>query len=203
MAEAGTTIAARAGRAAVSPTFPDHPFWDYSLVLYAKPEAAAACLGLQRRRGTDANLLLLCCWCAATGRGVLGVRRIERLVAEVAAWRTEVLEPLRAVRTRLGQATAPGDLAAALRGRVLAVEVDAEHVEQLALAAGVEPLAEAQSRAGPAATAARNLADYLAATGIEVDEADRADLAALVRAAFPELGEAETAALIGRAAARP
>src|SRR3954470_3940357 len=42
--------------------FLPHPFWNFSLELYAGEGVAEACLDLQERRGCDVNVLLFCCW---------------------------------------------------------------------------------------------------------------------------------------------
>ena len=48
--------------------FLPHPFWNFSLELYAGDGVAEACLDLQERRGCDVNILLFCCWLGASGR---------------------------------------------------------------------------------------------------------------------------------------
>jgi uncharacterized protein (TIGR02444 family) len=179
--------------------WPADPFWDYSIELYGRPGVEAACLELQRRHGLDVNLVLLCCWAATRGveldRGVLSQAR-----SALAAWHAEVVRPLRTVRRRLkAELTAPDPesiaelwpgIAAAIRERALALEIDGEHLAQLWLARLVAPLpASARSEA---ALAGANLSRFR-----PFDRGDREALRTLLAAAFPEAGVAELDAATG------
>ena len=44
---------------------PESIFWQYSIVFYARPGVAAACLALQDREKADVNLILLAFWLAS------------------------------------------------------------------------------------------------------------------------------------------
>ena len=57
--------------------FLPHPFWNFSLELYAGEGVAEACLDLQERRGCDVNILLFCCWLGASGRPTLTADRLR------------------------------------------------------------------------------------------------------------------------------
>ena len=118
--------------------FPDHPFWDFSLALYAKPGVAESCLRLQDGLGLDVNLLLYACWTAARGGERPSPDGWRRLVDETAVWRSQVVEPLRSVRRFLKDAEAT-PWSTGLRERVKALELDAEHAEQLMVAARAGP----------------------------------------------------------------
>ncbi len=168
-------------------TFPRNPFWDFSLAVYGREGVAAACLALQDRRHADVNVLLFCCWVAASGRGVLDAAGIETALALVRPWQDEVVAPLRSARKRLKHArvSAPGTTLEALRRRVADAELDAEHVEQLMLAATRSRGAGADvSAAGGPADAAANLRSYFDAMGVAVGETDLADLTALLAGVF-------------------
>jgi uncharacterized protein (TIGR02444 family) len=172
----------------MSQPFPVNAFWDFSVAAYRQPPAASACLALQARYGVDVNLLLFCCWVAAAGGGRLDDGRLERAAAAVDRWQRQVVGPLRALRGRLkgGFESAPAELAAHLRGRILAVELDAEHVEQLVLAATVDrPSDDARPAARCLQDAAANLAAYFALLGGHPDDTDRRDLRAIIEACFP------------------
>ncbi len=179
--------------------FPQSEFWDYSIELYADEGVAGACLGLQQRHAVDVNLVLFCLWAGASGRDALGAARLERAMAAVAVWHEEVVRHLRKLRRRLkgGLNPAPGDLAQALRHAVAAIEIDAEHVEQLMLAATLEGPATGATEISRAGAAADNLWAYLAALGVEPEAADRADAAVLLAAAFPTVA-AHVLAALGR-----
>ncbi len=167
--------------------FPDNAFWDFSLALYRGPGVEAACIGLQDRLAIDVNLLLYACWIAATGRARMAREDWARLIGDMAAWRGQVVEPLREIRRRLkagGWSGVPAPLAESLRDRVKALELDAERAEQLAIAAHAPPDAGESPAAGAReADATANLQDYIQAAGAHPTDTDLADLGILARAA--------------------
>ena len=81
--------------------FLPHPFWNFSLELYAGEGVAEACLDLQERRGCDVNILLFCCWLGASGRPTLTADRLRAILKASDAWQAEIVRPLRAVRRLL------------------------------------------------------------------------------------------------------
>ena len=162
---------------------PESPFWDFSLATYGRPGVAPACLGLQERRGADVNVLLFCCWVGASGRGTLGEEGMAGVLAAARPWQADVVSPLRGARKAL---KGRGEPAETLRRRVAAVEIDAEHIEQLALESAVTRPADAgRPEAARMADATANLAGYFRALGIAADESDRADAATILAGAFP------------------
>jgi uncharacterized protein (TIGR02444 family) len=169
--------------------WPANPFWDYALELYRRPGVEAACLELQERHGLDVNLILLCCWLASRGI-VADAAMLARIARAAEVWQEQLVRPLRAVRGRLKTALRkpqPGSIAArwpeltgALRQRVLAAETDGERLEQLLLA---ELAGELVPTASPGvALASANLARYQ-----RFAPPDRAALAMLLQAAFPNV----------------
>jgi uncharacterized protein (TIGR02444 family) len=171
-------------------TFPDNPFWNFSLTVYDRPGVAEACLRLQDRHGLDVNLLLVCCWAGAQGRG-LDSAGIARLAAAVTDWHHAVVQPLRGVRRWLKtQAAAPAGLAGALRTAIKGKELEAERIEQQLLYDALGgPAADTASLCEEDALAAKNLRLYLEVSGLEPDAVDTAALAALLQGAFPSLTE--------------
>ena len=106
-------------------------FWSFGLALYDR--SAPLCLELQDRGGRDVNLLLLCCWCGMVRGLALQAADLAALEAALEPWRSEVVQPLRAVRRFL-----KGDsLAAGLREQVKAAELAAERVAQRRLLAAL------------------------------------------------------------------
>lgn len=109
-------------------------FWDFSLVLYARPGVEAALLALQDEEGLDVNLILFCLYAGARGRSLeeatlAGMRGIG------AGWGQGVVAPLRAARRAL-KPIAEGDAAAArLRAEVKRLELAAEKEMQVRLEA--------------------------------------------------------------------
>lgn len=135
------------------------PFWRFSLGFYRQPGVADACIALQDGCGVDVNILLFLLWLATTKRRVpLGTARA--LCAQAAAWRDDVVVPLRTVRRKLksGSALVERSTAELFRTRIKALELEAERLQQEALfglAAGLatEPVEtiEAAARANVAA----------------------------------------------------
>lgn len=163
--------------------------WEFSLEVYGREGVGPACLGLQDRHALNVNVLLLCCWLARHGRRALAGAELARLEAAVAPWHAAVILPLRGIRGRLKRAPhmAPREEdAAALRRRVLEIELDAERLEQdmLVRALGSAPAA----RAAPREAAAASLEAYLEARGVRPGGADRAALEVLIAAAVGEDG---------------
>jgi uncharacterized protein (TIGR02444 family) len=168
--------------------WPANPFWDYAVELYRQKGVEAACLELQQRHGLDVNVVLFCCWLAS--RGIAADEAVlRRIVERAGAWQEEFVRPLRTLRSRLKVTLVepqPGsiparwpELIAALRRRVLALEIDGERLEQLLLA---ELAADLAGTATPGvALASINLRRYW-----RFAAADRAPLATLLQAAFPE-----------------
>ena len=172
--------------------FPEHPFWDWSLRVYAAEGVGPACIALQEARGLDVNLMLFCVWFAASGRGRMTADELAAAAAAVDAWHREVVRPLRAVRTRMkgGMPPAPAALAESLRQRIQKIEIDCEHAEQLMLAAAAGRLpGPGRDAAARAADAEANAGRYVESRGGPLSEDDRARLGAVLRAAFSGLGE--------------
>lgn len=165
--------------------FPASPFWDFSLALYGADGVAPACLRLQERHGVDVNFLFFCLWYGVT-RGPIGADRMAAQRYAVAAWHDEVVRHLRALRRRLKSPIGPvdPDLAQALRARIQKVEIDAEHIEQLTLAADADPPPGRVDQADARTNAAANAAAYIAMLCAQPDVDDRRDLALLVESAL-------------------
>jgi len=164
--------------------FPDHPFWDFSLRVYGSEGVAPACLKLQEAHGIDVNVLLVCCWLGASGRGAVGSEDIAQIVGAVSAWHGEIVRGLRAVRKRLKEPVGgeDRDLALSVRKQVQKIEIDAEHIEQLMLAAAAEALPDA-APGNPAEDARANAEAYFTQLHISLDDEDRAALQTIVAAA--------------------
>lgn len=182
--------------------FPDSPFWDFSLEVYGRSGVAAACLSLQDRRKLDVNVLLLCCWLGAEGYGAVDRAIIQAAVQSSRSWNREVVTALRKVRRSMkgGFPPAPNPLVAALRDRVIAIEHDCEHVEQIILGESVP--AEPESPSPPesrAADAAANLRTYFRVCRTRVRDEDSDDLTTILAGCFPETNPKALAGLIGPA----
>lgn len=190
--------------------FLPHPFWNFSLELYGAEGVAEACLDLQDRRGCDVNVLLFCCWLAASGRPTLTADRLRAILKASDAWQADVVKPLRAIRRKLKDGTWAGALpetVEAVRRRVADAELAAEHAEQLELTNLYAAAADrAVHRDDPPEKRMRaavgNLGVYAVCLGVVPDEKDRIAVAALMRATFPVLLPDEIAEAVGLKADR-
>ena len=173
--------------------WPRELFWDYSVALYGRPGVEAACLELQQRHRIDVNLVLLCLWLGERGTALDG-EALARLCHAADRWQLEVVRPLRTLRRRLKGRIADAEpnsvagdwpgLAASVRERAIALEIDAEHLEQVHLgrvAAGLP----ASAASGPALAGA-NLRHYW-----RFDRRDHKALRTLLEQAFPQAGASD------------
>jgi uncharacterized protein (TIGR02444 family) len=179
---------------------PDCAFWDFSLAAYARPGVAPACLALQERHGADVNLLLYACWLGASGRGALEAGRLAEAEALVGGWHRDVVRSLRGARQRLkaNPDPAPPELALSLRRKLGALELEAEHLEQLALAGlAPPPPAKTAAPAALASAAVKGAMLYLRKLGAGLDGEDRASLRAVLAGCFPEASPAHIEAALG------
>lgn len=180
--------------------FPKSEFWDFTLQIYGKDGVSPAVIALQDKRGLDVDILLFCCFAAATGRGALSVAdaRAAKTVAD--PWQAQVVNAIRIVRRKLkeGFAGTPAGLPEALRKEIFGQELAAERIEQMMLEAAVPRTADAaRAQAQRVADGAASLKAYLEASGVAPDAQDQAHLSTLLGAA---LGDADGArAAVARA----
>jgi uncharacterized protein (TIGR02444 family) len=112
----------------------DDALWRFSLRIYRAPGVASACLALQDQHRVDVNLLLCLLWRAAL-RDPINAERLARLESAVQGWRTQLVVPLRALRRELKQRPALDSTGVpALRDKIKALELEAEHLQQQVLA---------------------------------------------------------------------
>jgi uncharacterized protein (TIGR02444 family) len=141
------------------------PLWRFSLRFYRRPGVADACIALQDGCGVDVNILLFLLWLAAARRCV-SLAAAQDVCARAAAWRDDVVAPLRTLRRRLkdGSSLVERGAAELFRTRIKAIELESERLQQesmFALAPGL-----ATENASTVATAARaNVAAYEQALG--------------------------------------
>lgn len=184
---------ARKKTAAAGQSWPESAFWTFSVDLYDRPGVEAACLALQDRRELNVNLLLWALWLADCGVA-LDEPALERARAAVASWQKEVVGPLRAIRRQLRyriELAESDDIAGqwpgqvkAMRQAILALEMDSEHLSQLALGHLADELKP--SRRASAKLAGSNLACLKI-----FREDDRGDLANLLKQVFPDALQAQ------------
>jgi uncharacterized protein (TIGR02444 family) len=102
--------------------------WRFSLAFYACPEVPQALIALQDRAGFDVNLILFALWLGVSGRNRLSRAMLAAANQAARPIRTEIVEPLRALRRRLKGET-DADIQR-LREGVKALELAAERIAQ-------------------------------------------------------------------------
>ncbi len=143
-----------------------HPFWRFSLRVYARTGVEQACLALQEA-GADVNLLLFCCWQGSEGRS-LNKHSLRKVMQAVAVWQQQVVQPLRHARRVIKQAL-PGvasELGGSFGKHIARVELEAEYLEQLVLARHRAAAPQAPHKINPETIAAINLTRHLELLGI-------------------------------------
>ena len=79
---------------------PECDLWTFALDLYRRRDVARALITLQDRDGLDVNLMLFALWHGMSGRGRLDSDALIAADCTVRELRTEIIEPLRALRRR-------------------------------------------------------------------------------------------------------
>lgn len=140
-----------------------HTLWDFSVRLYAHAPVKAAALALQDA-GLDVNLAFWIVWTAGQGRDP--VAALDAALAARNVWHAGVVGKLREVRNGLKTVEAPFAQAdaLALRGQVLAAELEAERILQGVLAGLSAPVRKPVLPSAEAALA--GLAHYAAGAGV-------------------------------------
>ncbi|MGV8919374.1 MAG: TIGR02444 family protein [Pseudomonas sp.] len=98
--------------------------WSFTLNLYAHPGVEQACLSLQ---ASGANVCTLLCGAWLGQRGVAcDADRLREIRQLATPWHDEVVQPLRALRTRWRTAASDDTELATLREHVKRLELEAE-----------------------------------------------------------------------------
>lgn len=157
-----------------TPTRDATPFWRFSLALYGRPGVPPACLALQDEAGIDVNVLLFVLFLADRGRR-LDATDVARIDAMTAAWRADVVRPLRGVRRALKDRPAPfgGQTTEALRTRVKRIELESERIQQETIEAAFPAARTGAPEPSREAAARANVAAYAAVAGTLPDAAVR------------------------------
>lgn len=148
--------------------------WAFATRLYAAPGVSTACLAVQEAHGVDVPLVLAAAWAGFARRGRLDAVALAALDADIAPLRRAVILPLRGARRWLKPQAAQDPGLAALRGRIQAVELDAERalLDRLAARIAARPFcADADLGADARANVATALRHFGAAAGCAALEA--------------------------------
>ena len=110
--------------------------WAFALHLYAQPGIADACLRLQDEADVDVMMFLMTIFAAVRHRVLLTPVEIRELDEVCRPWREQIVQPLRALRTRLkaGPLPAPSSATEPFRSTIKAAELAAERLQNKLLA---------------------------------------------------------------------
>lgn len=156
-------------------------FWSYSNDLYRRPGMAPLCLEAQDRLGLDVNFLLFCLYAGRRGHRLIPDSLVW-LEQDIAAWREEVIWPLRRARRWLKAEDLGGIPQPEFRDRIMALELEAERLQQ----AEMEKHLPGQAGAPSPGSAAANIAVYIAARQIKTGPEELRLFAEMLSFAFPE-----------------
>jgi uncharacterized protein (TIGR02444 family) len=139
-------------------------FWTFSLKVYAEHAVADVCLSLQDQFDADVNVLLFMLWSADQGRR-LSLQEIGDIIDLVTPWQIQVVRPLRLARRslKIPPSDWPLQEVEALRQRVKADEVEAERLQQQALArfAGANDIGQPDTTRAALVSNLKNYANLL------------------------------------------
>lgn len=109
---------------------PSPEFWRYSLKLYSKMAVKNICLELQQLYDINVNMVLLCCWYAFAGHGVIPEDDLLKIKEEIEPWHEKITKPLRELRSLISNFSQESPMHD-MRKDILADELIAEHIEHL------------------------------------------------------------------------
>jgi len=142
-------------------------FWTFSVTFYKSADVQAACLDLQDNFGADVNVALFMLFQGSLGH-VLAKVDVDRIDAEIAAWRDQVIRPLRHMRRLLkaGQVSVTPEAQENFRNALKALELASEKTQQFHME-GLETTSGPSKSARLAARA--NLETYARTINIDND----------------------------------
>ncbi len=102
----------------------DNSFWQFSLALYAKPEAANYCLRLQDQHNMQVNLLLYSIW--LTFEGCILEPSLIKQNSQLQNWLTQIIPSIRYARKQVGEKSKQDPLYKQLKACELTAEQQAQ-----------------------------------------------------------------------------
>ena len=170
---------------------PSHPFWEFSLSVYSEDSVKKACLDLQDRHDLNVNIILFCCWIAASSRGRLNQEDLSQALFAIRQWHDGITLGLRQIRNHLSDFGLP-IWAKELRKDVLNSEIAAEQVEQLLLAKTIKrPVLEVRATLQKAMDAVSNVSSYAKLQGLKLEVCDLRSIHQIMSSVFPQISTNE------------
>ena len=116
-------------------SWPDNPFWDFSINFYCRDGVEERLLLLQEKLHVDVNLVLYCCWAGYIGAPFLTESDVNNVLELIKTWQKNIVKPLRVLRSKLkNNSIIKQNLwSDEIREKIKLAELDAERLEQLIL----------------------------------------------------------------------
>ena len=113
--------------------YPESALWTYSTNIWTLPDVEDLCIRLQTEYDADVNLLIYCLWLGEAKRR-LNEDDLQVMLDTVKPWQT-MIKPLRDSRRMMQQQmiAMPGELVEQSIANMKEMEINAEHMAQLAL----------------------------------------------------------------------
>jgi len=114
--------------------FPDSDFWDFSIGFYNNADVEKSCLSLQDNHSLNVNLILFCFWLGLKHKEKLEHKQLQKLINISLPWE-EITVSLRKSRLMLKHSpiAMPADFKQETNEGVCKLELNTEHMQQLAL----------------------------------------------------------------------
>ncbi|MDH5517933.1 MAG: TIGR02444 family protein [Gammaproteobacteria bacterium] len=153
--------------------FPRSAFWDFSVRYYQSAGVEANCLRLQDQYHLNVNLLLFCHWLGVTKQSVLTVEQWQQIISAALPW-DETIAMLRKSRKLIGTANIawPSDFKQKARDNVINIELNTEHMQQLAIEQAWLEMPHCNSDDELETIISSNLSHYLSASGSDCHLSD-------------------------------
>lgn len=156
----------------------DNPFWQFSLCLWEREDVRKTVIALQDDYELDTNLLLFAIWLGH--EKLLLEHRLEKAIAISRFWQNDVLNPIRAARRAMPKSNP-------LRASIMKLELEAEKMEQAALFALPNSLAEPNNSESNTSQILANIRAYIEYSIQDQRSIPQSLLTTLVKSADPAL----------------
>ena len=116
-------------------SWPDNPFWEFSIDFYGRDGVEERLLLLQEELHVDVNLVLYCYWAGYIGAPFLTDLDVNNVLELIKTWQKNIVKPLRVLRSKLKNNSIIKDnlCSGGIREKIKLAELDAERLEQLIL----------------------------------------------------------------------
>jgi uncharacterized protein (TIGR02444 family) len=169
-------------------TLQEHPFWKFSVKIYAIPSVKSALLKLQNERSLNVNIILFCCWYSFCGQGRLAKTELGQLLQAIYPWHERIVMPLRRLRQNLNKHYVQKPDKKLLYDESLETEVFSELIEQHMLAQAIvfqtKPI---RTTVQKITDTCKNIIAYSQKIQITMEVGDHIEVAEIISAIYPQI----------------